>query len=80
MHDAVFCRYRNFQRSVRTTRYKLIVYPEVQKVQLFDLEQDPWETRNLADDPALAGTKTDLWTRLLQFQKELDDPLVLQQI
>lgn len=80
VHDAVFCRYRNFQRSVRTTRYKLIVYPEVQKVQLFDLEQDPWETRNLADDPALAGTKTDLWTRLLQFQKELDDPLVLQQI
>lgn len=77
IHDAVFCRYINYQRSVRTTRYKLIVYPKANVVQLFDLEQDPWETRNLAGDAALAGVKSDLWARLLQFQKELGDTLVL---
>jgi choline-sulfatase len=80
LHDAVFCRYIGFQRSVRTTHYKLIVYPEANRVQLFDVVQDPWETRNLADDPSLAGVKRELWSRLLAFQKELDDPLVLSQI
>jgi choline-sulfatase len=80
LHDAVFCRYIGYQRSVRTRRYKLIVYPQAHQVQLFDLEQDPWETHNLADDAAHAGIKRDLWARLLAFQKELGDPLVLAEI
>ena len=79
LHDAVFCRYIGYQRSVRTKRHKLIVYPQVNQVQLFDLAEDPWETHNLADDPAHADVRRDLWDRLLKFQKELDDPLVLEQ-
>lgn len=79
LHDAVFCRYTGVQRSVRTRRHKLIVYPKAHQVQLFDLVQDPWETRNLVDDPSLAEVKHELWTRLLTFQKELDDPLVLRE-
>ena len=49
-------------------------------MQLFDLEQDSWETQNLADDSGHAEVKRDLWARLLAFQKELGDPLVLGQI
>lgn len=79
LHDAVFCRYIGYQRSVRTTRYKLIVYPKANQIQLFDLDQDPWETRNLVDDAGHADVKRDLWARLLSFQKELDDPLVLEE-
>ncbi len=79
LHDAVFCRYIGYQRSVRTTRYKLIVYPKARQIQLFDLDQDPWETRNLVDDAGHADVKRDLWARLLSFQKELDDPLVLEE-
>jgi choline-sulfatase len=80
LHDAVFCRYVNMQRSVRTKRHKLIIYPRVKQVQIFDLQEDPWETKNLADDPALADTRRELWSRLKSFQKELDDPLVLEEI
>jgi len=78
LHDAVFCRYIGYQRSVRTTRHKLIVYPKAKQEQLFDLAEDPWETRNLVGDAALADVKRDLWARLLRFQKELDDPLLLE--
>lgn len=80
LHDAVFCRYIGYQRSVRTKRHKLIVYPKAHQVQLFDLEQDPWETRNLAGDADQADTRRDLWARLLAFQKELGDPLVLEEM
>jgi len=79
LHDAVFCRYIGYQRSVRTRRHKLIVYPKAHQVQLFDLERDPWETQNLADDAGHTDTKRDLWARLLAFQKELGDPLVLEE-
>ncbi|MCC5839659.1 MAG: hypothetical protein JJT96_05995 [Opitutales bacterium] len=42
------------QRAVRRDGFKRIDYHinGVHTTQLFDLEQDPHETRNLADDPA----------------------------
>ena len=76
-HDAVFCFYRNFQRSVRTKDHKLIVYPQARVSQLFDLKKDPWETRNLADKPQYAAVQRALLARLRQFQRELEDDLPL---
>jgi arylsulfatase A-like enzyme len=73
-HDAMFCFYRDFQRSIRTQDHKLIVYPQVNQTQLFDLEKDPWETRNLAEDPKHAALKNELTGRLKRMQKDLDDP------
>ena len=72
-HDAMFCFYRDFQRSVRTRRHKLIVYPQAKQTQLFDLEKDPWETRNLAEDAAHKSLRQDLQGRLQRLQKELGD-------
>ena len=80
LHDAVFCYYTRFQRSVRTPTHKLIVYPEAKQVQLFDLVADPYETTNRADDASLAEVKQTLWARLKEFQKELGDPLVLTEV
>jgi arylsulfatase A-like enzyme len=77
LHDAVFCYYLNYQRSVRTNRYKLIVYPQIRRVQLFDLMEDPWEIHDRADDPALAGVKQELVGRLNKYQAELGDSLDL---
>jgi len=50
---AMFFAYKNYQRAVRTDRYKLILYnvDGKKKTQLFDLQNDPRETKNLADDP-----------------------------
>jgi len=76
-HDAIFSRYRDFQRAVRTKDYKLIVYPKVKIVQLFDMKNDPWETHNLVSEPKLATVKAELIQRLHRFQKDLDDDLSL---
>lgn len=74
-HDAVFCYYRHFQRSVRTRTHKLIVYPQARRTQLFDLEKDPWETHDLGEDRAAGGVKDSLLRRLRKFQEELGDDL-----
>lgn len=37
-------------RMIRTERYKYVEYPGDPVVQLFDMREDPWETRNLAVD------------------------------
>jgi len=75
-HDAMFCFYRDFQRSVRTGEHKLIVYPQAKQTQVFDIQKDPWEVHNLADDPKHAALRRDLEGRLKKMQKELDDPLL----
>ncbi|MDR3691099.1 MAG: sulfatase-like hydrolase/transferase [Fimbriimonas sp.] len=79
-HDAVFCYYLNYQRSVRTKTHKLIVYPKARRMQLFDVEHDPWEIHDLSQDPASAPIKSVLVDRLRRFQKELDDPLDIESL
>jgi arylsulfatase A-like enzyme len=79
LHEAVFSYYMDYQRSVRTTRHKLIVYPQIDRLQLFDLENDPWETRNLSDEPELADVRSDLLKLLKAFQQQLGDSLDLKQ-
>ena len=74
-HDAMFSWYLNYQRAVRTRDYKLIVYPQAGRRQLFDLRRDPWETRNLADRRDHAAVRQHLLDRLHRFQRELDDRL-----
>ncbi len=79
VHDAVFSYYRGFQRMVRTKTHKLIVYPQIRRIQIFDLESDPWEMHDLSRDAAIASIRSELMERLLRFQKELGDPLDLEQ-
>ena len=74
-YDAMFSYYRGFQRAVRTQRHKLIVYPAARVTQLFDIEKDPWEVHNLADDSRYASFKSSLLDRLHRFQHELEDDL-----
>lgn len=45
-------------------------------VQLFDLQLDPLETKNLADDPEYAEIRTNLEARLAAWMRETDDPLL----
>ena len=77
IHDAIFSYYRDFQRMVRTKKHKLIIYPKIRRTQLFEIETDPWEMRDLSEDPNYAVVKAELLERLSRFQKELDDPLKL---
>ena len=49
--DYLMTTYKNQQRAVRDEQYKLIKYnvKGVRHTQLFDLENDPWETTNLIE-------------------------------
>ncbi len=78
VHDAVFSYYRRHQRMVRTKTHKLIVYPQIQRVQVFDIENDPWEMHDLSADPSASGIRSDLPSRLMQLQRELGDKLDLE--
>lgn len=48
---------------------------ESPKVQLFDLESDPWEFHDLANDTAYAEVKERLMEAMLHWQHTTDDPL-----
>ena len=53
-------------RTLVTPRYKLTVYRGRPWGELFDLEQDPGELRNLFDRPEHAATRAQLMERLVQ--------------
>ncbi len=44
--------------------------------ELFDLENDPLESRNVAGDPALAGVLAEMRNRLEGWMRRTDDPLL----
>ncbi len=69
--------YRSFQRAVQDERWKLIEYDVAGKktTQLFDLADDPEETRSLAGEPGHAATVDRLRGALARLQKEWGDPL-----
>jgi arylsulfatase A-like enzyme len=73
VRDTLFLSYREVQRAIRDSRWKLIRYPQVNVTQLFDLQSDPHETKNLAAEPAQAERIAALTTELTRWQKELGD-------
>ncbi len=79
-YDAVYGAYLGLQRMVTQDGMKLILYPKVPKMLLFDLKADPDETRNLADDPKLQPTVKKLFATLLALQAETGDTLDLRAV
>jgi arylsulfatase A-like enzyme len=63
-------------RMVRTDRYKYCVYSHGDRREsLADLQVDPGETQNLANDPQYQKILLEHRALLAQFGKELNDPL-----
>ena len=52
-------------RMVRDARYKLIYYPAGNRVQLFDLQEDPHEMQDRADNAALCDVRSGLTRELI---------------
>jgi len=73
VRDSLFSAYRQCQRAVGDDRWKLIRYPLINKTQLFDLQNDPHETRDLSGDPAHAKRIERMMDRLGRWQKRLGD-------
>lgn len=51
VRSSLYTAYRNTVRAVRTDEWKLIVYPQRNYSQLFNLKYDPLEISNMADIP-----------------------------
>ncbi|WP_432797471.1 sulfatase-like hydrolase/transferase [Poriferisphaera sp. WC338] len=74
-YDAIYGAYYGTQRMVRTTDYKMIIYPEAHVVRLYDLIQDPNEMHDLAGDASYRPIMDSLFLEFKSLQKETGDPL-----
>lgn len=64
---------KDFQRMIRTMQWKY-AFSFSGSSQLYNLEKDPGETRNLINDAGSKSIKQKLHTQLTQWMRETDDP------
>lgn len=74
---AVYGAYMDLQRSITQDGFKLILYPAVPKVLLFNLRDDADERQDLSDEPSYRDLQRRLFAQLQVLQRERDDPLDL---
>lgn len=67
VYDFTVSYYRESQRMIRTDRWKYIIYPEANRAQLFDLQNDPYEMRNLIGRPETDSEVTELKAKLKEW-------------
>lgn len=73
LRDSCFLPFQDLMRSVNDGRWKLIRYPQVDRLQLFDLRNDPDERRDLSADPRHQARIRRLTERMVRWQRELGD-------
>jgi len=66
------------QRSIRDARWKLIVFPQINRHLLFDLKKDPHETQDLSARPQSAPLIKRLWRLLEEAQRRYGDTAPLK--
>ncbi|KAA5823782.1 sulfatase-like hydrolase/transferase [Algibacter amylolyticus] len=74
-YHAIYGAYKDAQRMIRKDGYKLLVYPKIEKVLLFDLKKDPEEIHDISKNPEQRERVKTLFNQLLKLQKDMDDPL-----
>ena len=80
-YDAIYGSYMSdLQRMIRKDGYKLILYPHGKTVLLYDIENDPNESVNLAEDVKYKDKVKELFEDLQDLQVEMGDPLDLDAI
>lgn len=75
--DTMYMAYRREIRTFRDARYKLVLYnvaySRARYTQLFDIKADPYEKKNLANDPAQAERVRRMIAQAREAGKELGD-------
>jgi len=77
VRDSIFTAYLDVQRAVRDERWKLIRYPLVNVTQLFDLEADPHEVRDLSGEADRAPVLARMFDLLRRERERFGDRCVL---
>jgi uncharacterized sulfatase len=82
-HNEIFAQYDlqndaiDFMRMIRTDDWKLVRhYFNDGADELYNLRNDPGETRNLFKDPGLGRIRASLQKKLLRWQRSIDDPIL----
>ena len=79
-YNGVYGAYVDVQRMIRKDGFKLIIYPKIDKLLLFDMEKDPNEMNDLADSPEYREKVRTLFADLLELQKTMGDKLDLSDL
>jgi arylsulfatase A-like enzyme len=77
IRDTCFLPYIQVQRAIRDDRWKLICYPKINYIQLFDLQNDPDERQSVYDNPAHAPHVARLLGLMKAWQARVGDTLAL---
>ena len=72
--DAAFIQWEDYVFCIRTDRWKLTWYESDQDGELYDMENDPWETANLFGADECADVRAELMDRLNQWRAEYARP------
>jgi arylsulfatase A-like enzyme len=75
IRESLLLAYKDVQRAFVTPDWKLIDYPQVGRLQLFDLARDAAEIDDRSNDPAQAGRLAELKAGLAAAQQAADAPL-----
>lgn len=78
VRESIMLAYRDVQRAYRHDRWKLIVYPKINKTQLFDVVADPDERNDLSTDPKHTKRIEEMTKQLIDQQKLMGDSLALR--
>lgn len=70
--------YGDVQRAIRRESWKLIWYPQIDRVQLFDLKADPHELNDLSESAEFQKQRSDLEETLKTWLREQGDPDVVK--
>lgn len=79
-YGAIYGAYTDTQRMIRKNGFKLIVYPKLKKLLLFDLTKDPEEQIDLASGSAYHMKVDSLFNDLLKLQQQFKDTVDIANI
>lgn len=74
VHDFVTGMFTDTQRMICDERWKLVLYPKMNREQLFDLQSDPHEMHDLSADAAHTTKHGELKARLQSWREANGDP------
>lgn len=78
-YEAIYGAYFGSQRMIRNTRYKMIIYPTINKVRLYDMVNDPLETKDLAEDKNRpVELMNNLFSDYKKLQETMKDPVDIE--
>lgn len=79
-YPAVYGAYLELQRSVQADGFKLLVYPKAKRLRLYNTAADPFEQKDLVDDPQYQPRIRQLARSLESLQQQYGDTLSLAEL